>query len=105
MVRFAPVEDAKETLTKLVQLYLRSREEPLPLIERVTRELAGGVGKNEQSAFNKAASTYKSQQEWDPRLAFVFGPESPFEDPEWRETFKSVALELYEPLLKHRSDG
>lgn len=105
VVRFAPVTKARAALARLIEVYRTSREAPLPLIERATRELADHLESGEKSAFKKARDAYKKQKKWDPRLSFVFGADSPFDEDEWAAAFKSAAWELYGPLLKHRSEG
>ena len=105
VVSFAPVERAQETLAGLVDLYRRSREEPLPLIERASRELADLLVDDEKKAWTQARKAYTGQTKWDPRLAFVFRSEVPFDDAEWAEAFQEAAWALYAPLLRHRSEA
>lgn len=104
LVTFAPVDEPHRELETLVRLYRACKESPLPLIERASREFAATFAEGEDKAIKSAVAQLKSQRRWDERLAFVLGPDDPFGDAEWAEAFRAAALEVYEPLLKHRSE-
>ncbi len=104
LVSFAPVDHPERELEALFDLHRASREAPLPLIERASREFAAAFEQSEEKAFKKAHERLMAQRGWDERLAFVLGPDDPFGERRWREEFRKVALALYEPLLRHRSE-
>jgi hypothetical protein len=60
---------------------------------------------NADKAFSEASKKLKGQRGWSPYIDYVFGPQDPFLDPDWREAFGQVATEVYGPLFRHRSEG
>jgi exodeoxyribonuclease V gamma subunit len=102
LVSFEPVDDPHAELEALVEMYQRSQEAPLPLIERASREFAEAFDGGEQTAFRKARDQIKKQRRWDDRIAFILGPDDPFTNRDWGNAFKEATLAVYGPLLKHR---
>jgi exodeoxyribonuclease V gamma subunit len=105
LVSFNPVADPRSRLKALIDLYRTSRETPVPLLGESSRlfsetlELA-----DSDKASLEASKQLTRQRRWSPYLAYVLGPEDPFLDPDWREAFQHVAVEVYEPLFQHRSE-
>ena len=104
LVTFAPVARPIEELRALVALYRECRTQPLPLIERASRELADAFEDNEDKAFKNADKALKEQRRWDSRLEAVLGSDDPFAEESWKREFQRAALAVYSPLLKHRSE-
>lgn len=104
LISFGPVAEPQKELEALVLLYRASRAAPLSLIERSSRDFADTLDEGERQAFKKARKQLVSQRRWDDRLAFVLGPDDPFDDEEWARAFQEAARAVYEPLLKHRSE-
>ncbi|UCH30372.1 MAG: exodeoxyribonuclease V subunit gamma, partial [Myxococcales bacterium] len=69
LVSFAPVTDPQKELAALVDLHRVSKEAPLPLIERASREFATAFEESEDKAFKKAQERLDAQRRWDERLA------------------------------------
>jgi len=103
-VSFGPVADPHAELRNLVELYVHSRERPLPLLGESswvfmeTRESSGS-----EKAFLDASKLLSSQRAWNPSLDYALGEEDPFSDPDWREAFEQAAAAVYEPLFRHRT--
>ena len=104
LVSFGPVDEPQRELEALVRLYRTSKESPLPLLERASREFADAFPEGADKAFKRAKERLESQRGWDERLTFVLGEDDPFADEEWADAFRKAALEVYEPLLKYRSE-
>jgi hypothetical protein len=104
-VSFGPVNDPHGALEGLLALYRASRTKPLPLLEGSSRAFAEAI---EQRGVNKALAAAKSaldaQRRWDPRFSYALGPEDPFLDSAWSDAFQEAALQVYGPLLQHRSE-
>lgn len=106
IVRFRGVSDPKHVLAELLDLYRSCRCAPLPLLETASRAFAEAFDeKKRSSAIRAARNALDKQRDWDPRLAYVLGPDDPFEDGEWIDAFERAALTLYRPLLEHRGEG
>lgn len=106
LVSFSPVADPCGQLRALLDLYRRSREEPLPLLEAASWLFAETSARgNREKAFSEASKQLSRQRRWRPYLDYVFGPEDPFRDPQWREAFEDAAMKVYVPLFQHRSEG
>jgi exodeoxyribonuclease V gamma subunit len=105
LVSFGPVNDPRGALEGLLALYRASRTRPLPLLEGSSRAFAEAI---EQRGVNKALAAAKSaldaQRRWDPRFSYALGPEDPFLDSAWSDAFQEAALQVYGPLLQHRSE-
>lgn len=105
IISFGAVADPLRLLGELLDLYRACREAPLPLLEKASRVFAERFHEsNRKSALRAASSELAKHRKWDPRLQYVLGPDDPFEDPQWTETFEQAALVLYRPLLNHRSE-
>ncbi|MBW2510317.1 MAG: exodeoxyribonuclease V subunit gamma, partial [Deltaproteobacteria bacterium] len=104
IVSFAPVDDPGKELESLVRVYRTCRESPLPLLERASRELAEAFAEGKDAARKIAEDCLKAQRRWDKRLELILGADDPFADENWAKEFERVALEVYGPLLKHRSE-
>lgn len=106
IVKFRSVSDPTRVLGELLDLYRSCRGAPLPLLETASRAFAEAFDEKERSSAIRAArNALDKQRDWDPRLAYVLGPDDPFEDGEWIDAFERAALTLYRPLLEHRGDG
>jgi exodeoxyribonuclease V gamma subunit len=105
VISFAPVAAPRTELEALLHLYRASKQVPLPLIERASREFANAFDANEARARRKASQQLGRQRRWDDRLSFVLGPDDPFDDDAWARRFRDATLAVYEPLLKHRSES
>jgi exonuclease V gamma subunit len=104
VVSFAPVDDPENELESLVRLYRTSKESPVPLFERASREFAEAFAEGEHKARKIADDCLKAQRRWDERLAIILGADDPFANESWVREFERAALEVYGPLLKHRSE-
>jgi hypothetical protein len=105
LVSFGPVNDPREALEGLLDLYRASHTKPLPLLEGSSRAFAeevdrGGVDK----AISAAKGALTKQRRWDPSLSYALGPEDPFLDSAWSEAFQRAALHVYAPMLQHRTE-
>jgi exodeoxyribonuclease V gamma subunit len=105
LVSFGPVNDPREALEGLLDLYRASHTKPLPLLEGSSRAFAeevdrGGVDK----AISAAKGALTKQRRWDPSLSYALGPEDPFLDSAWSEAFQQAALHVYAPMLQHRTE-
>jgi exodeoxyribonuclease V gamma subunit len=106
VLSFGPVTDARHQLQNLVDLYRRSLAAPLPLIGESSWLFVETLGRADAGkAFSEAGKKLKSQRSWSPYIHYVFGPEDPFLDLDWREAFEQAATDLYEPMFRHRSEG
>jgi len=106
VVSFSPVEDPQARLQELIELYRASRDAPVPLLEECSRIFAEALENGDVSAAIAAArAQLKKQRGWDPYLRYALGPEDPFLDASWSEAFQGAASQVYEPLLRHRSEG
>jgi exonuclease V gamma subunit len=105
LVCFNPVADPRGRLKALINLYRTSREAPVPLLGESSRLFAETFAlADSDKAFSEASKQLSRQRKWSPYLAYVFGPDDPFLDPDWREAFQRAATEVYEPLFQHRSE-
>jgi exodeoxyribonuclease V gamma subunit len=105
LVCFNPVADPRGRLKALIDLYRTSREAPVPLLGESSRLFAETCAvADSDKAFSEASKQLSRQRKWSPYLAYVFGPDDPFLDPDWREAFQRAATEVYEPLFQHRSE-
>ncbi|MFW2387007.1 MAG: exodeoxyribonuclease V subunit gamma, partial [Polyangiales bacterium] len=105
LVTFAPVADAADQLKTLLDLYRRSREEPIPLLEKSSRAFVEKGGKDDApKALNAAKGELKRLRGWNPYLGYVLGDEDPFESESWREAFMEASTAVYGPLFAHRSE-
>ena len=105
LVSFGPVVDARARLAVLIDLYRRSREAPLPLLEKPSRVFAEKLGQTDSDkAFAAAKNELNHQRKWDRYLNYVFGPDDPFDEQAWRDAFEAAAIRLYEPLFQHRRE-
>jgi len=105
LISFKRVSDAHAQLEVLIDLYRASREAPLPLLEKASRLFVEKLLESGSvKAFSTAQKELQMQRRWDPYLRYVFGQEDPFDDAAWREAFEAAAIQLYEPLFKHRSE-
>ncbi len=106
VLSFGPVTDARHQLQNLLDLYRRSLAAPLPLIGESSWLFVETLGRADAGkAFSEAGKKLKSQRSWSPYIHYVFGPEDPFLDLDWREAFEQAATDLYEPMFRHRSEG
>ena len=106
LVSFGEVQDPRGTLEALVELYRRSLETPLPLLAESSRRFAEELAQSDLDRALKAAKEQLSRQRlWTPHLTYALGPEDPFADQAWCEDFQRAAIQLYEPLFEHRSEG
>jgi exodeoxyribonuclease V gamma subunit len=105
LVTFDRVAEPLEALETLVGLYEESRRAPVPLVAGASLKFVGEIEKEgEAKALSKAKKALVGQRRWDPYVDYVFGDVDPFENEEWLEAFKRVALQAYEPLFAHRSE-
>lgn len=105
LVTFAPVPDAAGELHSLSELYRRSREAPVPLLEKssrlfVEKRAKGGIEK----ALAAARTELKKIRGWNAHLGYVFGDADPFDDGAWREAFVDASMAVYGPFFEHRSE-
>jgi exodeoxyribonuclease V gamma subunit len=106
LLSFGPVPDARHQLQTLVDLYRRSLAAPLPLVGESSWRFVETLERaDSDKAFSEASKKLKDQRGWSPYIDYVFGPQDPFLDPDWREAFGQVATEVYGPLFRHRSEG
>ena len=106
LVSFGPVSDPRALLGSLIDLYRTSLEAPVPLLEKASRVFAETLERADSSKALKAAQKELiGQRKWDPYLGYLFGSEDPFLDSVWNEAFQQAAIQVYEPLLRHRSEG
>jgi exodeoxyribonuclease V gamma subunit len=104
LVSFTPVTDPRGALQDLVELYRTCQTKPLPLLPRVSRTYADSLDGDTDKAIGASSKELKRQREWHPHLDYVFGPDDPFDDFEWREEFQRAAVRVYGPLLEHRRE-
>lgn len=103
---FEPVADARSQLEVLIELYRSSRERPLPLLESCSRVFVEKLAQSDSTkALAAAKRAFGAQRNWDPYLSYVFAETDPFDHTAWREAFETCAVQLYEPLFGHRSEG
>ncbi|MGB5810064.1 MAG: exodeoxyribonuclease V subunit gamma [Polyangiales bacterium] len=105
LVTLRPVDDAHALLTKLVTLYERSRRQPVALLNRHSFSFATRVheGKNIDASLEAVSKAHRNEQSWDRYGRFAWGKAGPFVDPEWAADFCRTTLEVYDPLLRHRT--
>lgn len=103
-VRLSPVEDARERLGTLLSLYVESRQSPAALLNRPSWRFASMVlDGNRDAALGEAIKLQRSEQRWDRYSLFAWGKDGPFVDPRWANEFCETTLEVYRPLMSHRS--
>jgi exodeoxyribonuclease V gamma subunit len=106
VVSFSRVEEPRARLQELVELYRASRHAPVPLLEESSRIFAETLEKGDVSkAIAAARGLVTRQRGRDPYLSYALGPEDPFLDASWSDAFQGAASQVYEPLLRHRSEG
>jgi exodeoxyribonuclease V gamma subunit len=106
VLSFGPVSDAHHQLETLIHLYRRSLSAPLPLVGESSWSFVETLERADSGkAFSEASKKLKSQRSWSPHIDYVFGPEDPFLDSDWRAAFEQAATEVYGPLFQHRSEG
>ena len=106
LVTFAPVADAAEQLRSLAELYRRSREAPVPLLEKASRLFVEKSAKGDIDKAVRAARTeLEKMRGWDPYLGYLFGDRDPFEDEPWRGAFVEASMAVYGPFFEHRSEA
>jgi exodeoxyribonuclease V gamma subunit len=106
LLSFGPVPDARHQLQTLVDLYRRSLTAPLPLLGESSWLFVETLERADaDKAFSEASKKLKGQRGWSPYIDYVFGPQDPFLDSDWREAFGQAATEVYGPLFRHRSEG
>ncbi|MEM9730440.1 MAG: exodeoxyribonuclease V subunit gamma [Myxococcota bacterium] len=103
-VRFEPVADPKAVLRSLLTLYVESRSRPAALLNRPSWRFASMVvdGRGE-GALEEAIKLQQNELRWDRYARFAWGKEGPFVDRRWADEFCETTLEVYRPLMSHRS--
>ncbi|MGB8328674.1 MAG: hypothetical protein WCE62_01005 [Polyangiales bacterium] len=106
LVSFRPVAEPRAQLQELVDLYRSTRIAPLPLLEQSSRSLVEALERGaRENAVSAARTQVCKQRERNAYLDYALGPGDPFLDSHWREAFERAARQVYEPLLRHRSEG
>jgi exodeoxyribonuclease V gamma subunit len=104
LYEYAPVEKAEEILEGLLKRYWAGLKEPLHFFSEISwtyAEACLAKRKPQEEAFEQAAKTWKGT-EWsrgeseDPYHQLCFGSEDPID-----AAFERIAVEVFEPLLKH----
>ena len=105
LVSFAPLEDPRQVLHTLLEIYSECLQEPVPLLETASRIFAEKYrGKDRLKAAKSAKDEWRTLCGRDARLAYALGSFDPFTDERWMEAFGHAALAVYGPLLEHRSE-
>lgn len=105
-VRFSRVTDPHAELRKLIEIYVRSRERPVPLLGESSWIFVETLNSSDaKKAFSEASKLLRMQRAWNPSLDYVLGAEDPFLDSDWCEAFQQAATTVYEPLLRHRTSA
>ncbi len=105
LVSFAPLQDPRQVLDTLLEIYGECIEAPVPLLETASRIFAEKYRPEDRLKAVKSA-----KDEWrrlcgrDARLAYALGSFDPFADERWTEAFEHAALAVYGPLFEHRSE-
>lgn len=105
---FRPVKDPGAILDVLLAVYREALERPVPLFPKSSRAYAqcfceaGRDARADDKAAGVAAQTFKkSYESKDPYVQKVFGDTlAPHRDPR----FRTLALEVFVPLLEHREE-
>jgi len=106
LVSFRSVTDPRARLKELIELYRASRSAPLPLLAEASRLFAEALEKGDVGrALSAASAQVYKQREWNPYFHYALGSEDPFLDASWSEAFQGASSQVYEPLLRHRSEG
>ncbi|MCG8554510.1 MAG: exodeoxyribonuclease V subunit gamma [Proteobacteria bacterium] len=107
-VTFRPLTDARGTLQVLLAIAGTARQQPLPLLVRSSRVYAQRVGLDgdTEAAVTSARREYLGSEyraggeSSDPYIRQVYGDRDPTEQP----GFADLALALYGPLLRNRTE-
>jgi exodeoxyribonuclease V gamma subunit len=104
LYEYAPVEKAQKILEDLLKLYLKGLREPLHFFPETAWQYAEAClakRKSREVALEQAHKTWE-ESEWsrgesqDPYYQLCFGKEDPID-----LAFEEIAMEIFEPLLKH----
>jgi len=106
LVSFAPLETPGQVLDTLLAIYRDCLEAPVPLLETASR-----VFVEKQDPDNPSIAMKAAKDEWrklcgrDARLGYAYGSFDPFDDERWAQAFERAAVEVFGPLIEHRSES